>query len=73
MAIQEIKSSQLRLVLNVGVDDEGNPIFRNKNFNNVKPSATADNLYAVATSLAAVQEHSLYEVVRNDSSTVDEE
>ncbi len=73
MALQEVKSSQLRLVLNIGMDDEGNPIFRYKNFNNVKPEATADSLYAIASSFAALQTHGLYEVVRNDSSTLSEE
>ncbi len=73
MAVAEIKSSQLRLVFHVGSDEEGDPIFRNKNFNNVKPTATADNLYAIATAFATLQEHELYEIVRNDSSKVDEE
>lgn len=73
MATQEVKSSQLRLVLIIGSDDDGNPIFRNKIFNNVKPIATADNLFAIATAFTTLQEHSLYEVVRNDSSSLAEE
>lgn len=73
MAVQEIKSSQLRLIFHIGDDEEGNPIFRQKNFQNVKPTATANNLYAVAHALASLQQHNLYEIVRNDSSTVIEE
>lgn len=72
MAVQEVRNSQLRLVLQVGTDEEGNPIFRNKNFNNIKPNATAEQLYAIATSLSVLQEHDLYEIVRNDSSTLSE-
>lgn len=73
MATQAIKSSQLRLIFHIGDDEEGNPMFRQKNFQNVKPSATADNLYAVAHALASLQQYDLYEIVRNDSSAVIEE
>lgn len=73
MAVQEMKSSQLRLIFHIGDDEEGNPLFRTKNFQNVKPQATADNLYAVANALASLQQYDLYEIIRNDSSKVMEE
>lgn len=73
MAVQEIQSSQLRLIFHIGDDEEGNPMFRTKNFQNVKPQATADNLYRVGHALASLQQYDLQEIVRNDSSKVIEE
>ncbi|MDP4552616.1 DUF1659 domain-containing protein [Guptibacillus hwajinpoensis] len=68
MATTSLMSTQLRLVLETGVDENGKSIFRSKNFNNMKPSATPDALFAVALALAPLQQHSLFAVERNDSS-----
>lgn len=70
MATATMKRTQLRLVFETGVDGEGNPMFRNKNLNNVKPETTADALHSIAISLASLQEHDLFEVERNDSSSI---
>lgn len=72
MATSTIKNSQLRLIFETGVDGEGNPIYRNKNFNNIKTDASADALYAIATALAPLQEHVLSEIERNDTSSLEE-
>ncbi|PWA09028.1 hypothetical protein DCC39_13755 [Pueribacillus theae] len=71
MAQAAIKSTQLRLIFETGIDRFGNPVYRNKSFNNVKPDATPDALYAIATALVPLQEHSLFEIERNDSSTLE--
>ncbi|TLS38187.1 DUF1659 domain-containing protein [Pseudalkalibacillus caeni] len=68
MATVTLMDTQLRLVFEVGVDQDGKSIFRSKNFNNVKPSAASDALYAVATALSPLQQHVLFEIERNDSS-----
>ena len=68
MATASLMNTQLRLVLETGVDENGKSIFRSKNFNNMKPSATPDALFAVALALAPLQQHSLFAVERNDSS-----
>jgi len=72
VATATLKDSQLRLIFETGVDEEGNPVYRYKSFNNIKPEATPDALYAVATALAPLQQHSLFEIERNDSLTVEE-
>ncbi|KMM39327.1 DUF1659 domain-containing protein [Guptibacillus hwajinpoensis] len=68
MASSSLMNTQLRMVLETGVDVNGKSLFRSKNFNNMKPSATPDALFAVALALAPLQQHSLFAVERNDSS-----
>ncbi|MCA1012612.1 DUF1659 domain-containing protein [Halobacillus halophilus] len=64
----EIVRSQLQLVLENGQDEKGNTVFRTKSFNNIKMTASEDQLYRVATAMAPLQQHLLYAVERNDNS-----
>jgi hypothetical protein len=71
MAIQELVSTTLQLVFSEGIDEiSGNPVYRTKSFNNVKTSASGDQLYAVATAMAGLQELPLYNIHRRDSSEI---
>ncbi|HLS09531.1 DUF1659 domain-containing protein [Lentibacillus sp.] len=71
MAEQQMVNSRLRLILDDGVDEvSGKQLFKTKGFNNVKTAATADQLYAIATSVASLQQRPLTEVERNDSSEI---
>ncbi|SES88828.1 Protein of unknown function [Oceanobacillus limi] len=73
MAVADKKNSQLRLVFYDGDDVlTGDPIYKNKSFNNVKTDATADQLYAVATVLSDLQERALFNIERKDSSDIRE-
>ncbi|PKR78454.1 hypothetical protein CEY16_01470 [Halalkalibacillus sediminis] len=64
----EVKlSTQLQLVFETGVDGDGNPIHKKKNFNTVKPEASSDALLAVTTQLVGLQEFPLDRIIRNDS------
>ncbi|KHE66805.1 DUF1659 domain-containing protein [Halobacillus sp. BBL2006] len=68
MAISSEKvNTQLQMVFDNGVDEEGNPIFRTKSFNNVKTTSTPEQLHNVAVSIAQLQQRVLYTVERNDS------
>ncbi|RJQ31398.1 MAG: DUF1659 domain-containing protein [Peptococcaceae bacterium] len=60
----------LRLELQTGVDAGGNPVYRNRNLNNVKPAAADQDLYDVATALAALQEYPLNGVIRIDRAQI---
>lgn len=74
MAVIELTSSSLQLVLNDGVDmGSGRPIYKNKTFNSVKAEATADQLYNVAEAFASLQTRPLYNVIRRDVSDVSAE
>ncbi|WP_027408349.1 DUF1659 domain-containing protein [Anoxybacteroides tepidamans] len=66
MAQAITQQSQLRLVLQAGVDETGKPIYKRKSFNNVKVTATSEQLFTVAQALASLQTHPLVQIERND-------
>lgn len=67
MAAQEIMTdSQIRLVFDLGIDLDGNPIRKNKNFNNIKMSATATGLQTVVQALVPLQKNTLISVQRSN-------
>ena len=70
MAQQVLIDSQLRLVFDMGMDENGKTIFKNKNYNNVKTSATADQLLQAAQAIAGLQTETLALVERNNSSQI---
>ncbi|WP_026771854.1 DUF1659 domain-containing protein [Sediminibacillus sp. JSM 1682029] len=71
MADMQKVDSRLQLVFQDGVDGEsGEPILKNKTFNNVKTAVTADQLLVVSTALADLQQRELYSIKRNDSSLI---
>ncbi|MEC5423484.1 DUF1659 domain-containing protein [Virgibacillus sp. C22-A2] len=68
MAVADIMKSTLQLVFNDGVDSKtGLPAYKSKSFNNVKTSANADQLYAIANAVVSLQKLSLYNIHRRDS------
>ncbi|MCP8616017.1 DUF1659 domain-containing protein [Salirhabdus salicampi] len=70
MAVEEKVRSQLQLIFDEGLDDNGNQILRTKTFRNIKPESTPDQLHAIAVALEPLQQYSLYRVERNDSSVI---
>ncbi|TFJ93157.1 DUF1659 domain-containing protein [Lentibacillus salicampi] len=74
MAAAQKVGSRLTLILDDGDDMmTGETVYKSKSFNNVKPEATADQLYAIATAVAGLQERPLYTIERNDESEITEE
>lgn len=67
MAVQTIMVAS-ELVINVqdGINAQGNPVIRARRYNDVKPSATADDLYSVGQTLASLQEKPLAGIQRRD-------
>lgn len=67
MAINKVPaSSALRLELQYGVDDAGNPVYRIRTLGNVKPAAAAQDVYDVAAALTGLQSHTLNAVYQVD-------
>lgn len=64
--IQVPDASRLVLILDDGTDDEGNPRTKTKSFNNVKPDASDEALYHVASSLVQLQTRPLVSIDRHD-------
>jgi hypothetical protein len=68
MAVTKVPAgSVLRLELQTGLDEGGNPVYRNKNLSNAKPAALDQDLFDIATSLAGLQEYTLSGISRVDS------
>jgi hypothetical protein len=68
MAVERVNAGVvLRLVFQTGVDDEGNPVYRNKNLSYIKPDASDQDLFDVAQALAGLQEYTLSEIKRIDT------
>jgi hypothetical protein len=72
MAQAFLSDSNLRLVFDMGVDENGKAIFKNKNFSNIKTSATTDGLFAVAQGLVSLQQHPVTAIMRNDTNLLGE-
>ncbi len=66
--------TQTRLImrLNTGFDENLNPIFRNRSFSNVKPTASNEHLYELATEMASLQVHTLSAINRADTAELEE-
>ncbi|MFC7371423.1 DUF1659 domain-containing protein [Fictibacillus iocasae] len=67
MAQASIQRSQLQMVFQQGVDGEGYPVLKRKNFSSLKTTATPDQMLAVANALSGLQQHVLYAVERNNA------
>ncbi|MCL6561081.1 MAG: DUF1659 domain-containing protein [Firmicutes bacterium] len=68
MAVSKVPAnSVLRLELQVGMDTGGNPVFRNRSLSNVKPTASDQDLFDVASALAGLQEYPLNGISRVDA------
>lgn len=73
MAVDNIATgSVMRMQLQTGVDTNGDPVFRSKSLNNIKPDAADQDLLDVARALAGLQEHILADVLRVDSARLEE-
>ncbi|MDX5475545.1 MAG: DUF1659 domain-containing protein [Bacillaceae bacterium] len=65
-AIKE--STQLRILYFTGVDFDGNPIYKTKNYNNIKVDADHGGLFEAAQAIGSLQVHQVEKVSRNDLS-----
>ena len=68
MATAVIATSRLRLVFQVGMDDEGKPLLKAKTFSNIQKSATADQLFQAAQAIIGLSGDTLSNIERVDNS-----
>lgn len=67
MAEAMLSQTRLRLLFEIGTDDNGKSIIKTKTFNNIKSTATAEELFSTATALASLSKDVLDTVERNDN------
>ncbi|WP_299093762.1 DUF1659 domain-containing protein [uncultured Metabacillus sp.] len=70
MAVAAILDSQLSLVFDMGLDENGKAKTKRKNYNNVKTSATPDQLLQAAQAIVSLQTETLLYVERNDTNQI---
>nr|WP_263324628.1 DUF1659 domain-containing protein [Neobacillus sp. Marseille-Q6967] len=68
MAQALLTGTKLRIVYQVGMDDEGKPVMKAKTFNNVKRDATVDQLWLAAEAIFTLSSDTLSNVEKIDSS-----
>ncbi len=69
--VTEIKdASSLKIRFDCGLNDEGKTIVRSRTYSNVKPTATALDVYNVAETLASLQQHTMLSVVKQDNTNL---
>ena len=51
-SLKTFESKTLSIEVENGVDKDGNPKYRKKNFSNIKEEAVLDNIYAVAEAIS---------------------
>lgn len=64
--------TRLTLRLNTGVDEYMNPIYRNRSFHNLKPTADNVDVLALAQEFASLQTHTLDAIRRVDEVELEE-
>jgi len=57
-------NSSLRLILETGMDENGKPVYSTRTYNNVKTSASDEDLMSVANQLADIQSHPVFAIRR---------
>jgi hypothetical protein len=67
MAQGMLKDTQIRLMFETGLDENGEPVVKAKTFNNIKKEATVDQIYQAAQAIAGLSAYPLVAVERNDS------
>lgn len=69
MVTADKESSQLRIVLEVGIDPvSGRSIQKTKSFGNIKTDSTDEGVYNVAQAFLSVQSSTAANIARNDLS-----
>jgi hypothetical protein len=59
-------NSRLIIKVQTGVSDAGNPVFRQRSFNNVKADAADADIYAVGQAIGGLQQHAVSSIGRID-------
>jgi len=58
--------TRLTLRLNTGLDENMNPVFRNRSWANLKPSATNETVHEIGEQLGSLQVHHVDAIRRAD-------
>ena len=62
----KILKSRLTITVHAGFDEDGQEVFKTKNFSNVNNLATEEQLLLAAQALVTLQQHTLESVTRTN-------
>jgi len=68
--IKQPEGSTLRLMVQTGVDDRGEPVIRTRSYSRLKPLAADQDVYDVAQAMGGLQRHPLTAVARVDENSL---
>lgn len=68
--VKELESTTLSIEVEKGLDKDGNPAYKKKNFSGIKGEAALDNVYAVANAIAGVLEENTRSYFLNETSII---
>lgn len=63
--------TRLTLRLNTGLDENLNPIYRNRSWRNIKPTADHEDLFEIGQQMGSLQTHALSSVRRVDENELE--
>lgn len=66
--VKSPQSGKMVLKVQTGVSETGSPVFKLRTYANIRSEAADSDLYAVAAGLGSLQQHTLVDIVRQDSS-----
>ena len=67
MPVQKISGhSRVQLRLQIGTDDNGNPIYRTRTYSNIKEDRSDEDVFEIANTLGGLQEHPINNIIRVD-------
>ena len=68
MAVNKVSSgTALSLEVQTGIDAQGNPVYRSRNYKSINPNAADQDLYDVAQAIAGLQSYTLSKISRVDN------
>lgn len=70
MATRENQTCSFKLKLIIGTTESGKDKYKMTAFNHVNPAASDTDVYAVAASLAKLQEYTVSDVIRTDNASL---
>ena len=72
MSVVEIKNpTSLKIRFDLGMED-GKSKTKNKTFSNIRTTATSQDLFDVANSIANLQTYDVLEIIKQDSTSLNE-
>ncbi|MBM7853678.1 hypothetical protein JOC37_000043 [Desulfohalotomaculum tongense] len=71
--VKNMVQSTLQLYLEKGVNENGDPVFGRKSFNNIKVNAADQDVYDAGTILAGLQKYALNGIFRINKNALDNE